>query len=93
MPDSVMLSIWSLGFRVVKLQTSQHPHCSEILVLEFKKHKQTLRIIYTIVIPRRKVPAVRIGLLYSNIITLHNVCAVHWGVCVCVQCNGGCSVH
>ena len=45
------------------------PSGFEILVLEFTKHKHTLRISYTIVIPRRNVPAVRIiGLLYSSIV-------------------------
>ena len=35
------------------------------LALEFTKHKHTLRISNTIVLPRRNVPVVRIGLLYS----------------------------
>ena len=34
-------------------------------VLEFTKHKHRLRISYTIVLPRRNVAVVRIGLLYS----------------------------
>ena len=37
------------------------------LVLEFTKHKHTVRrISYTIILPRRNVPVVRIELLYST---------------------------
>ena len=42
----------------------------DILVLEYTKQKHTLRISYTIVLPRRHVPAVRIGLMCSSIITV-----------------------
>ena len=72
MPDSKMLLFWFLHcvFRVVELQASLGPPRFDILVLEYTKHKHTLRISYTIVIPRRNVPAVRIGLLYSSIITV-----------------------
>ena len=72
MPDSKMHLFWFLHcvFRVVELQTSLGPPRFDILVLEYTKHKHTLRISCTIVIPRRNVPAVRIGLLYSSIITV-----------------------
>ena len=72
MPDSRMLSFWFLHwiFRVVEFQTSVGPPRLHILVLEHTKYNHTLRISYTIVIPRRNVPAVRIGLRYSSIITV-----------------------
>ena len=58
-------------FRVVELQASTlGPPRFDILVLEFTKHKHTIRISYTIVIPRRNVPAVRIGLLCNNTIAV-----------------------
>ena len=74
MPDSRMLAFWFVHwvFRVLKLEASLGlgPPGFDILVLELTKHKHTLRISYTIVIPRRNVPAVRIGLLYSGIVTV-----------------------
>ena len=53
-------------FRVMEFQTSQGPPLFDIFVLEYTKHKHKLRIS----IPRRNVPAVRTGSLYSNIITV-----------------------
>ena len=76
MSDSRMLAFWCVhwDFRVVELKASlglgPGPPAFNILVLEFTKHKQTLRIPYIIVIPIRNVPAVRIGLLYSSIVTV-----------------------
>ena len=59
-------------FRVVELKISLGlaPPGFDILVLEFTKHKHTLRISYTIVIPRRNVPAARIVLLYICNVTV-----------------------
>ena len=74
MLDSRMLSFWLLHweFSAVELQTSLGPPRFDILVLEYTKHKDTVRISYAIVIQRRNVPAVRIGLLYSSItVELH----------------------
>ena len=43
-----------------------------LLVLEFTKHKHTLKISYTITVLCKKTgSSVRIGLLYSNIITVN----------------------
>ena len=71
MPDSRMLSFRFLHwFRVVEFQTLLGTPRFDILVLEYTKHKHTLRLSYAIVIPKRNVPAVRSGLLYSSIITV-----------------------
>ena len=74
MPDPRMLAFWFIHwiFRVVELEASLGlgPPGFDILVLEFTKHKHTLRISYTIVIPRRNVSAVRIESLYSCIVTV-----------------------
>ena len=68
MPDSRMLSFWfHTGF--LELWNSSHyqAHLTlTFLVLEFTKHKHTVRISYTITLPRRNVPVVRTELLYST---------------------------
>ena len=68
MPDSRMLSLWFLQWvsRVVDFQLLPGPVALTFLVPEFTKHKHTIRISYTIILPRRNVPVVRIELLYST---------------------------
>ena len=39
------------------------------LVLEFTKHKHTVRISYTVILPRRNVPVVRIGIYYCTVLS------------------------
>ena len=65
MPDSRMLSFWFLYqvFRVVELQALPGPPCFDIFSSGIHKHKHTLRISYSIVLPRQNVHVVRIGLL------------------------------
>ena len=72
MPDSCFHSGFHTGFLELwnSVQASLNPLRFGILVLEFTKHKHTLRISYTIVIPRRNVLAVRIRLLYSALLQL-----------------------
>ena len=62
MPGSRMLSFWFLHWvaRVVEFQALLGPPCFDIFSSGIQKHKYTLRISYTIVLPRRNVPVVRI---------------------------------
>ena len=68
MPDTRMLSLWFLFWvsRVVELQALLGPPRFDIFSSGIRKIQQTLRISYTIVLPRRNVPVVRIGLPYST---------------------------
>ena len=67
MPDSRMLSFWFLHwvFRVVKLQALLGRSGFDILssgIHKTQAHSKDL-ILYTIILPRRNVPVVRIGLM------------------------------
>ena len=68
-PDSRLLLFWFLHwiFRVVELQSLLGPLGFDILSSGIHKTQaHSKRISYTIILPRRNVPVVRIELLYST---------------------------
>ena len=64
-----MLSFWFLYwvFRVVELQALLGPPGFDILRSGIHKTQAHIKDSYTIVLPRRNVPVVRTGLLYSTV--------------------------